>query len=551
MSLLVADRQEAFFGAPLAADAVRFLACQSSPLPDATVRDFVLAQVRRRPDALAVSDDSGSLTYAELRQAADQVAARLRDAGVEAGDMVGVSASRGRAWVAAILGVWLIGAVYLPIEPGASLPAKRAMLKRARPACVLVDAGSAGSIAALLAEAGQAPMMLGPATQVDDAPAPSPVPMGPDHVAYVIFTSGSTGEPKGAVVTHRGLLNHLLAKIEDLRISNRDRIAATAPIGFDISIWQVWAVLAAGGQCHLASDADTHDPTRLGNFLRSRGVTIAQLVPSMVRAVLASGADFRDERRDPLSLRLLSLTGEAAPAGLCREWLRRYPSTSLLNAYGPTECSDDVTHHLFDGIDGLWESSTPIGRPVRNAQLFLLKSVDGQWQSVPDGEAGELFVAGPCVGLGYLDDPARTAENFGTVETGSGQLRCYRTGDIVRMLPNGLLDFIGRADRQIKIRGQRLELGGIEAAVEATGLASQAVADYRAPAPGSEAQLCFYLLLSPAGAELGPAGLGEALRRALPTSMWPDRCLPIDRMPLTPNGKIDIKQLRSLGAIAG
>lgn len=551
MSTQVAPHEETFFGAPMAADAIRFLAVQSSPLPNGTVRDIVLAQVRRRPDALAVSDDGGSLTYAELQQAAEQIAARLRDSGVGPGDVVGVAAGRSRAWVAAILAVWLIGAVYLPIEPGASPAAKRAMLKRARPVGVLADGGSAEPITAVLEEVGQAPIMLQLGQRADIAPAPPLAPLAPDDVAYVIFTSGSTGEPKGAVVTHRGLLNHLLAKIEDLRISNRDRIAATAPIGFDISIWQVWAVLAAGGQCHLASDADTHDPARLGLFLRGRGITIAQLVPSMVRAVLASGADFRDERRDPFSLRLLSLTGEAAPAGLCREWLRRYPSISLLNAYGPTECSDDVTHHLFDGIGGLWEDSTPIGRPIRNAQLFLLKAVDGRWQSVPDGEAGELFVAGPCVGLGYLDDPARTAENFGMVETGGVRLRCYRTGDIVRLLPNGLLDFIGRADRQIKIRGQRLELGGIEAAVEATGLVSQAVADYRAPGPGSEAQLSFYLLLSPAGAELGSAGLGEALRRALPSSMWPDRYLRIDRMPLTPNGKIDMKQLRNLGAVAG
>jgi amino acid adenylation domain-containing protein len=286
-----------------------------------------------------------------------------------------------------------------------------------------------------------------------------------DQPRYVLFTSGSTGRPKGAVVEHRGMLNHLWAKIVDLEMTADDVLAQTAPLGFDISVWQMLCPLLLGGRVDVIGDEVGHDPVALARAVDERGITIVELVPTMVRHLLDDLAGAPEGSLG--GLRWMIATGEELPTELARRWLESMPQARLLNAYGPTECSDDVTHHTVTRAD-LDLLRLPIGTPIVNADLYVLRREDdGTWAACDMGEVGELFVGGVCVGRGYLGDHDRTRDAFfrdPIGDTPSGRL--YKTGDAVKLLPTGTLQYLGRVDRQVKIAGVRMELGEIEAVLQ-------------------------------------------------------------------------------------
>jgi amino acid adenylation domain-containing protein len=326
----------------------------------------------------------------------------------------------------------------------------------------------------------------------------------PDRPRYVLFTSGSTGRPKGAVVEHRGMLNHLWAKIVDLGLTGADVVAQTAPLGFDISVWQMLCPLLVGGRVDVVGDEVGHDPVALARAVREQGITVVELVPTMVRHLLDDLADAGEGGGTDLDgLRWMIATGEELPAELARRWLEAVPHAGLLNAYGPTECSDDVTHHTVTAPD-LDLLRLPIGTPIVNARLYVLRRLqdggtegEGGWAACDVGETGELFVGGVCVGRGYLGDPERTRDAFYQDPFGGGgdgdegaAGRLYRTGDAVRLLPPGaggedrpVLQYLGRVDRQVKISGVRMELGEIEAVLQrhpSVGAAAVVVHEYPA-----------------------------------------------------------------------
>jgi amino acid adenylation domain-containing protein len=304
-----------------------------------------------------------------------------------------------------------------------------------------------------------------------------------DQPRYVLFTSGSTGRPKGAVVEHQGMINHLVAKVVDLDLTDADVIAQTAPLGFDISIWQMLCPLIIGGQVHVVGDEVGHDPVAFAQAVDTQRITVVELVPTMVRHLLDDLATHHDLLRGAsggtdsgaslAGLRWMLATGEELPTEVARRWLDAMPHARLLNAYGPTECSDDVTHHVVTHAD-LGLLRLPIGTPVINTQLYVLRSDDddadaehGVWRACDLDETGELFVGGSGVGRGYLGDEERTRAAFFQdpfAETLTGRL--YRTGDAVRLLPQGVLQYLGRVDRQVKISGVRMELGEIEAVLQ-------------------------------------------------------------------------------------
>src|SRR6185312_5357264 len=288
-------------------------------------------------------------------------------------------------------------------------------------------------------------------------------------------TSGSTGKPKGVMVEQQGMLNHLYAKIEALQLSEKDRVAQTASQCFDISVWQFLAALLVGGQVQIFPDEVSHDPGQLLAQVEEQRISILETVPSLLRAMLDVLETSSTSRPKLEALRWLIPTGEALPAGLCRSWLNLYPHIPLMNAYGPTECSDDVAHHLIEGAlattriapTGQDEKSMPIGRAIINTRLYVL---DQGMRPVPIGVNGELYVGGMGVGRGYLADATRTAEAFvpdpfvGTRFIASEPgMRLYRTGDMARYRADGTLEFLGRRDYQVKLRGYRIELGEIEA----------------------------------------------------------------------------------------
>jgi amino acid adenylation domain-containing protein len=280
----------------------------------------------------------------------------------------------------------------------------------------------------------------------------------PDSLAFVIFTSGSTGMPKGAMVEYKGMFNNLITKVPTLGLTERDVIAQTAGQCFDISVWQHLTALVCGARVEIFPDEIVKEPNQLLAQLAERGITVLEAVPSMIQALM----DSADETMELPKLRWLIACGEAFPPELCRRWMGRFPHVKVLNAYGPAECSDDVSYYEVPVIPGETETIVPIGRPVHNTRLYLL---DRWLEPVPIGVPGEICVAGVQVGRGYLNRPDLTAEKFIPDPFDDAGTRLYRTGDLGRYREDGAIEFLGRIDHQVKIRGVRIEPGEIEAQI--------------------------------------------------------------------------------------
>ncbi|WP_410586704.1 amino acid adenylation domain-containing protein [Amycolatopsis sp. lyj-23] len=503
------------------------------PFPlDRTFPQLFQAQVTRTPDALAVVDDDRELTYAELAAAAARLAHHLRGLGVGPETKVALCLDRSIDLIIAILAVWQAGGAYLPVDSALSAERIAFMLTDARAAVVVTTSATRAVLPPTDAHI--------VCVDSDDAviaahPAEPPDPRtGPGHLAYVIYTSGSTGVPKGAMVEQRGMVNHLLAKVRALGLSPDDTVAATASPSFDISVWQFFSAVLAGGTVRVFADRVAHDPVRLIAETARRHVTILEVVPSMLRAIEASPTG-----PDLPALRWLLLTGEALPADLCRTWLTRYPRIPLLNAYGPTECSDDVTHHVIAAPPAADASGVPIGTPLPNTRLYVL---DDRQRPAPVGAPGELCVGGSGVGRGYAGRPGRTASAFVPDPFGPPGARLYRTGDLVRAAADGTLEFLGRIDHQVKLRGFRIELGEIEAVLHRHPAVRDAVVLLREDVPGNQ-QLVGYVVTGS-----GDADLRAHCAERLPGHMVPSAFVRLDELPLTPNGKLD---RRALPAVTG
>jgi amino acid adenylation domain-containing protein len=354
-----------------------------------------------------------------------------------------------------------------------------------------------------------------------------------DQAAYIYFTSGSTGEPKGAMCEHAGMLNHLLAKIEDLEVREGEVVAQTAPQCFDISLWQLLAPLLVGGKTVLIEQEAILDVGRFLDELTMHRVGVAQVVPSYLEVVLAH---LEAHPRPLPDLRCLSVTGEALKKELAARWFAAMPGVALVNAYGLTETSDDVTHEVMRTVPEY--ERVPLGRPVRNARVYI---VDENLSPVPLGAPGEIVFAGVCVGRGYVNDPQRSASAFLADPHRPGQ-RLYRSGDFGRWLPDGRLEFLGRRDAQVKIRGFRIEIGEIEnALLGVPGIRDGAVVVAERAAHGKHL-VAFYTGAGP----ISPVALRRRLAETLPEYMVPSVLHWCEGLPLTANSKIDRKALTVL-----
>ncbi|CAG6395522.1 amino acid adenylation domain-containing protein [Streptomyces cocklensis] len=465
-------------------------------LPAVTLVDLVLDRAAADPDAVAVVAGSVVLTYRELVGVAAALAGDLRERGVGRGALVAVQTSRRAEMVVALLGVAMSGAAYVPVDP--EYPA-------ARIAYVVEDCGAA----LVLTDADL--------DHVLDA-GPGQVPEGrprPGDTAYVLYTSGSTGNPKGVVVPHRALANFLLAMRTLVGSTPRDRWLALTSLSFDISALELYLPLVTGGRVVVADAATSRDGGTLAGLIRDEGVTHVQATPSGWRVLLTG--DFP---------RVAGLTGgEPLPLRLARELRSR--TSRLVNVYGPTETTVWST---------AWEvpehpQRITVGTPIANTSVHV---VDPHGAPVPIGVPGELLIGGAGVADGYLGRPELTAERFVDVP-GSGRL--YRTGDVVRRLPDGTLEFFGRSDDQVKLRGHRIELGEVAAALETGPGVRQAVVAVR-----DENLVAFYVAEQSADSGLQDA-LREHVARLLPGYMVPAQYVGLDALPLTPNGKVDRKAL--------
>ncbi|GAA2381562.1 hypothetical protein GCM10010404_42370 [Nonomuraea africana] len=483
----------------------------------APLHEIIAAQVARTPTAPAVCYDGVWLTYRQLTARARAVSHRLIAAGTVPGDVVGVCMERGPELLPALLGVLGAGAAYLPLEP--SLPAERLayMIGEAGARTVLATADTA----ALLPD--------GVALRVDGAAAG---PLGrlpevhPDALAYVIFTSGSTGRPKGVGVSHRAIANRLRWMQETFPLTHADRVAQKTPIGFDVSVWELFWPLTAGAGLVVARPEGHKDSAYLAELITSQRITTLHFVPSML-------AVFLDEPLLPETMRRVICSGEALPAELAGRFLDRLPHTELHNLYGPTEAAVDVSWHACRP----GETTVPIGRPIANTRMEIL---DERGERVPVGTPGELCLGGVQLARGYVNRPGLTAERFVPDPYGPPGARLYRTGDVARWLPGGEVEYLGRSDFQVKIRGQRVELGEIEAVLAAQPEVRSAVVTLR------EERLVGYVVLEP-GAEIDGTALAVRLRGRLPEHMVPASWVALEALPVTVNGKLDRAALPAPG----
>ncbi|MFJ6050123.1 amino acid adenylation domain-containing protein [Streptomyces sp. NPDC092307] len=505
----------------------------------ATLKGGVVELVREfatsTPAALAITDGTTQASYSSLAIWADELAETLASAGVGPGTLVGILAEPSAAFVGAVLGVLGAGAAWVPLDVHAPVARIDGLITDARIGHLLVGPGLRG----LAAELGDGGVRIHP---LPGGLTPHPVPLDglraplglPDDLAYVIFTSGSTGKPKGAMVHRRGMLNHLGAKIDDLELTSADRVVQNAPVTFDVSVWQMLAPLAVGGTVHVVPREVAADPDALFATATDDHVTILEVVPTLLRAALDNW-DTAPGTPAARNLRRLVVTGEALPPDLCTRWWQRYPAVPMVNAYGPTECSDDVTHAVLRAGSPVGVR-VPIGVPVRNTRLYVLGD---DLRPVPPGAIGELHVAGEGVGRGYLLDPVKTAATFVADPfapvPGS---RMYRTGDHVVQRPDGQLEFLERRDHQVKIRGHRVELGEIEAVLRSLPHVSDVAVTAPEGADGT-ARLVAYLVAP--GAE--PAAVRDALAELLPSYMVPTGWIPLPALPLTAHGKVDRRAL--------
>jgi len=512
----------------------------------------VLAAVREharlRPDHIAIRDGSLATTYDELSTSAHALADTLAVAGIRAGSVVAALGERSADTVRIFLALERLGAVYLPVDP--QWPAARIeeVLRRAEARCLLdytepVGAGAEPrGVQAAQAAAAVDVAVIGLRSLIPSAVAEERGPVDRDpslEARYVIFTSGTTGRPKGAAVEHRGMVNHLWAKIAELGLGAGDAVAFTAPLVFDISIWQMLAPLLAGGTVVVVRQAELEFPRKLVGCLERNGVTVVELVPTLVSWLV----DLADRRAEPIlpALRWLISTGEELPVVLAGRALAGLPHARLLNAYGPTECSDDVTHHEVTEAD-LRDDRLPVGSPVPNAVLYLLaRSGTGRWRAAAAGEAGELFVGGLVVGLGYVNDPENNDRAFfvDEFEPDSPTGRLYRTGDAARF-DDGVVRYLGRVDRQVKVAGVRMELDEIEAVLCRHPGVDRCAALVRAEANAT--LTAFYTEREPVDQE----ELRRSLSATLPEAMIPRRLVVLDAIPLTGNGKTDYRALTEL-----
>lgn len=507
------------------------------PLPATTLSALVADQARKTPDAPALADANWQFSYREMRQQVVALAQLLRQRGVKPGDSVAVALPRSVFLTLALHGIVEAGAAWLPLDTGYPDDRLRMMLEDARPSLLIASADQLArfsDIPGLESLCYQQPLAV-----VDDAPLAL---SKPDHTAYIIFTSGSTGRPKGVMVGQTAIVNRLLWMQDRYPLSAQDVVAQKTPCSFDVSVWEFWWPFIAGARLVMAEPEAHRDPQAMQQFFAHYGVTTTHFVPSMLAAFVASlDADSVAACR---TLRRVFCSGEALPTELCREW-ERLTGAPLHNLYGPTEAAVDVSWYPACGpeLAAVTGSSVPIGWPVWNTGLRIL---DGAMRPVPPGVAGDLYLTGIQLAQGYLGRPDLTASRFIADPFAPGE-RMYRTGDVARWLANGAVEYLGRSDDQLKIRGQRIELGEIDRAMSALPDVAQAVSHAcvfnQAAATGGDARQLVGYLVSDSGLPLDTAALKARLAEQLPPHMVPVVLMQLAELPLSANGKLDRKAL--------
>ncbi|HVG44444.1 MAG TPA: amino acid adenylation domain-containing protein, partial [Longimicrobium sp.] len=499
----------------------------AADFPARCIHELMEEQARRTPDAAAVTFGDESLTYAELDARADLLASYLAAHVVGPEVRVGICLERSFEMVVALLGTLKAGGAYVPIDP--EYPAERI-------AYMLADSGvrvllTTEALLDRVSASAAGPVCLDrDRAKIAAAPSLPRRAADPDTLAYVIYTSGSTGRPKGAMNAHRGVVNRLVWMQREYEIAAGDVVLQKTPFSFDVSVWELFLPLMAGARLVMARPGGHRDPAYLAQTIEREGVTAIHFVAPMLQAFLDAAPL---ERCGPL--RHVFSSGEAVPYALVERFVERMPGVELHDLYGPTEAAVDVTFHPC-GPDP--RGIVPIGRPVANTQVYVL---DARGEPTPVGVAGELHLGGVQVGRGYLGRPGLTAEKFVPDPFGRLGARLYRTGDRARWLATGEVEYLGRVDFQVKVRGFRIEPGEIEAVLRAHPAVRETVVLARQDVPG-DLRLVAYVV-GTGGAAPSPDALRDHLRERLPEFMVPSAFVALDALPLSPNGKVDRRAL--------
>ncbi|MEU5842609.1 amino acid adenylation domain-containing protein, partial [Rhodococcus sp. NPDC047139] len=502
--------------------------------PGATLASMLDAQVEFTPDAPAVTFEGRSVSFAEFDDRVGRLARFLIGEGVGPERHVAVAMRRSIDMLVAIHAVVRAGGAYVPVDvdqPGERI---RHILDTAAPVVVLADTDTDTDRSVFLGRPTHAVADLDLGSfaggRISD-----PERLGalrPENTAYVLFTSGSTGRPKGVAITHGAIVNRLAWMQSEYPLTARDAVMQKTPITFDVSVWELFWPLVVGARLVVAVPDGHRDPDYLQQLVVDESITTMHFVPSML-AVFTTDTAARCR-----SLRTVFASGEALPVRSARRLVELLPEVRVHNLYGPTEAAVDVTFHEFtDADEDAERASVPIGRPVWNTQVYVL---DSKLQPVPRGVTGELYLAGVQLARGYASQPALTADRFVADAFGSPGSRLYRTGDLVFWTDEGELEYVGRSDFQVKLRGQRLELGEIEAAFLENSRVTRAVAQLVTGPAGD--QLVAYVVPS-AGDPVDPEALRREVALRLPSYMVPSFVMVLDEFPLNTSGKLDRKAL--------
>jgi amino acid adenylation domain-containing protein len=491
---------------------------------DLCIHDLVAAQARRTPEATALVAGDVRVSFAELYRESGRIAAFLRSAGVGPETRVGVYLERSPLLVAALLGILRSGGAYVPLDPAYPRERTATTLEDSAARVVLTQESLAGALppghAARVVRLDADAHLFPPAGGEDEPRAPA----DPENAAYLIYTSGSTGRPKGVVIRHRSAVAMLAWGAERFGAEERAGLLASTSIAFDISVFEIFLPLTAGGTVVLARNV-----LQLPELGEAAGVTLVNTVPSAWAELLRLGAI-------PSTVATVNLAGEPVSAALAGDTWALGHVRRVVNLYGPSE---DTTYSTWAELERGDAGAPPIGRPLHDTRFYLL---DTALQPVPRGVRGEVYLAGDGLARGYLDRPGLTAERWIPDPFGAPGERMYRTGDLARLRPDGQLEYSGRADSQVKVRGFRIEPGEIETLLRGQPAVAEAVVVAREDVPGDR-RLVGYVVPAAGAAVPAEAELRGWLRERLPEHMVPTAFMALEAFPLTPSGKTDRRAL--------
>lgn len=510
-----------------------------APYPmNKTISEVFYEKAEAFLNRIALSSPSGQLTYGELNERSNEIAHMLVSNGIKRGDFVAILMERSMETVISILGVLKAGGVYVPVDP--AYPKDRCFY-------LLSDTGAPfiltkSKFAHLLDELLKDDSNVRTVFQVDALKRKYSkenivIEQSSSDLAYIIYTSGSTGKPKGTMLKHESVINLIMANQRMYQTTEKDVFTQFISYSFDPSVTETFTAFFSGARLHMLTETERISIEEFADVVERERATVAT-VPNAFFNQLA--LHLPKERQAKLqTLRSISVGGEALMSSMIQSWQEKFGTNiEIFNVYGPTECTVLSTYCKVSEVK-LDQSTIPIGRPISNYQAYILNE---DKQLCPVNVPGELYIGGIGLAAGYLNQPTKTAESFvPNIFSNQANSRLYRTGDIVRLLPSGLIEFVGRKDSQVKVRGFRIEMGEIEAALSKIPQIEEAVVIAKKQVDGNNVLFAFYTAVS--GINVSASAIRDVLKTQLPSYMVPEHFVQLDQMPLSPTGKIDRKQL--------